>query len=104
MAPPKLVAPMGRKARKMCTMGTRPAAPAFGDATSLMGCDRIAVEPIDHRGLGDAEGKHPDKILLQRDVEFGRELSGRGRYILAFGELRLEGELTDQRPMRAAGA
>src|SRR5579863_5607147 len=95
---------MVRNTRKMCAMGTRPAPPASGDAASLMGGRRVAVESIDHRGLGDAEGKHPDKVLLQGDLKFGRKLSGPGRNLLALGKLRLEGEFTDKRLMLAAGA
>ena len=56
----------------------------------------VALEPVNHTGLGDAEREPILYILLQCDVELGGKLLLLFRYVFPAIEFHLKGELSDQ--------
>src|SRR5579883_3537003 len=90
---------MIRNCRKIRPSGTGAALPP-----SFMALRRVAVQPVDHRRLGDAERQPILHLLLQRDIEPRAELARRRRNRLAAVEPKLEGELADQRAVLATRA
>jgi hypothetical protein len=64
----------------------------------------VSVEAVDHARLGYAERQPIPHIQLEGDVELGDKFLPLFGYVLFAIELDLEGELSHQRLMLAAGA
>src|SRR5215510_5677750 len=93
--PPKLVAPMKRKVRKMAPSETGP-----GGASLTVGHRGVPV-PVDHAGLGRVRLHPLPRRQLKGLEELLRPLLGLVMQLLVALELALKGELTDQRNLWA---
>src|SRR5436190_5547330 len=86
--PPKLVAPMRRKAPKSCS------ALIFG-ADSLVPVNGMALQAVHEPGFGRAERDPSFGLALQSDEEVLHELLRLGGHVVARAKLHLKGVFAD---------
>src|SRR5262245_10460487 len=77
---------------------------ATNSGTSLMACDWLAIQAVDHPRFGRAEGDPVPDVALQRDEKLLAALPRFVADVLGSVELRLVREFTDERHVLATGA